>query len=71
MKQMFYCPRPAYPELSPKVVHGLGEVDVDPSVIYQAILHLEECALCCFVGVKSNECIAKRIPSLVVPNYVT
>ena len=61
---------PWYLELSPEVVHGLGEVHVDAAVVDEHVVHLEEGVLGRLVAVEADESIVQRVAGLPVPDDV-
>lgn len=57
--------------LVPDAVHGLGEVDMDPPVVDQDVLHLLIRLLALLVGLELDEGVLQRVVRLVVPNHLT
>lgn len=57
-------PAPRRCKVSPG--HGLGEVDVDPTVVNQDLVHFEECLFGTLLRLKLNEGVLKAVPCLLV-----
>lgn len=51
-------------------LHAWQHTDLDAAVVNEHIVHFEESILCPLVRVKADECVAQRVPRLVVPEDV-